>query len=262
MERWRMLALIGLGVFFAPLSCWLFQDLAPSGDAPDAAGDLGGTVDGGAEAGFGRDARFCMGVDANFCEDFDEPDATWWNRTAADDGSTIVDDTTWQSPPASLLARCSVTQSQPPGALGLTQNINVSSEITFAFDVLATVENGSSSDGVNIVTLGEEGVATVYLSAGTDSLTYLYEQFGNQYPRHAALSNDLAHKWHHIELDVRISDAGSGSSYSLRVDGQIQQEDVLYGPWRAPGAFFFRWPFTYYVGTIRMNFDNFVVSAH
>jgi hypothetical protein len=112
------------------------------------------------------------------------------------------------------------------------------------------------------VTFAKTGTTTLYLSAGADSLAHLWEVFGNQYPTHAALSDaDLAHTWHHIKLDIRISDAGSGSNYSLFVDGHVQQEDVLKGPWIAPATFFFRWPFTLCTGTVSMNFDNFVVSA-
>jgi hypothetical protein len=274
-------ASIGAGCLFPSLS-----DL--SGDAsvtPDASDDVVSapdvfadtSINDASDAGDVSDAapqgRFCDGVDAMFCEDFDEPDGNYqsrWSSVSLGGGCTLtLESTTSKSTPNALYAEipanntggASVWENLPPN---LTQY-----DYTFAVR-LEPYDAGGGLVLFNQIEVDALDAANAYteyrfaqVPGGTHYHTHVYYPDGSNYVSDLPLSvTFVPGQWYQVE--VQLSVAPPPAKVTVIVDGTTALSTTIAQATNGAGTseFLAGIGHTYApTGTWRIEVDNVVMQA-
>ena len=219
----------GAGCLFPSLDDLSGDDASKGNDASDVVttSDVTSPSDGG-DASDAPKGRFCEGVDATFCEDFDEPDGNYLSRWTSFDlggGNTLAleTDATTSAPnalyaeiPANLTGGASV-------ALDLAPNLT---QYDYSFAVrLEPYDAGAGLVLFNQIEVDAIDAAAAYTeyrlaqaAVGTTFHTHVYFPDGGSVISNLPLTTSFVPgQWYHV--DVQLTVAPPPAKVTITVDG-------------------------------------------
>lgn len=248
------------------------SDVAIANDA-GGGGDTSSNDASSSDASDAAQGRFCDGVDATFCEDFDEPDGNYvsrWTSVTLGGGCTLalVSDASTSAPnalyaaiPANNSGGASLSESLPPTA----------TQYDYSFTVrLEPYDAGSGLVLFNQIEVDSVDAAAAYTeyrfsqgATGTHYHTHVYYADGGNVISDLALSlSFVPGQWYHVEVQLAVSPPPA--KVTVYVDGAPALATTIPEATNGPGTseFLAGLAHTYTpTGTWRIEVDDVVMRA-